>query len=168
MVWKWIDEVYKLTRVVSLAIDELVEAPTSKAKNNKIHDQVKKQQWSCCVPSNCGHFLVASDFLSSQTHLNFVDKAENFLHRFLLTSQSLSRRAPLLVEGGTVKPYKYRDTKGALKTRVNQQGHACVLPCTGGRTLVVVCHYIFHISLSGFCFSLFLSFQIVIRIQKFK
>lgn len=96
---------YKLTRVVSLAIDELVEAPTSKAKNNEIHDQVKKQQWSCCVPSNCGHFLVASDFLSSQTHLNFVDKAENFLHRFLLTSQSLSRRASLLVDGGIVKPY---------------------------------------------------------------
>lgn len=88
MVWKWIDEVYKLTRVVSLAIDEPVEAPTSKAKNNKIHDQVKKQQRSCNVPSYCGHFWVASDFLSSQTHRIFLDKVENFLHRFLLHNLS--------------------------------------------------------------------------------
>lgn len=38
--------VIKLTWVVSLTIDESVDAPTCKAKNNEIHEQVKKQQWS--------------------------------------------------------------------------------------------------------------------------
>lgn len=42
-----------LTWVVGLAIDELVEAPTSKSHYDEIHDQVEKQQWSCYVPSHC-------------------------------------------------------------------------------------------------------------------
>jgi hypothetical protein len=38
--------VNELTWVISLAIDEPIETPTSKTKNNKIHKQVQKQQWS--------------------------------------------------------------------------------------------------------------------------
>jgi hypothetical protein len=38
--------VNELTWVISLAIDEPIETPTSKTKNNKIHEQVQKQQWS--------------------------------------------------------------------------------------------------------------------------
>jgi len=40
------ENVNELTRVVSLAIDEPIEAPTSKTKYNKIHNQVQKQQWT--------------------------------------------------------------------------------------------------------------------------
>lgn len=43
----------KVTWMVGSAIDESIKTPTSKTQENQIHNQVKKQQWSCHVPSHC-------------------------------------------------------------------------------------------------------------------
>jgi hypothetical protein len=54
----------RLTWVAGLAIDVPISAPTSKAQGNSIHEQVKKQQWSCYVsPNRLRHSLSTSPFL---------------------------------------------------------------------------------------------------------
>lgn len=62
-VWK-MRERERLTWVAGLAIDVPISAPTSKAQGNSIHEQVKKQQWSCYVsPNRLRHSLSTSPFL---------------------------------------------------------------------------------------------------------
>ena len=49
--------------MVSLAIDEAVEAPASEAEDDQVHEQVQEQQWSRHVPPHRCHSLCLVSFL---------------------------------------------------------------------------------------------------------
>lgn len=43
----------KITWVVSLAVDVLIDTPTCETKHNQVHNQIQEQQWCCYVSSHC-------------------------------------------------------------------------------------------------------------------